>query len=445
MGLLRLLGKKSFCRGVNPPENKQTGSMPIRRIAFAPRLAVPLSQHIGGPAKPLVRPGQEVVRGEPIAEADGFMSVPVHAPLTGTVEAIERIPTAGGPKSPAIVIRGYPGDSQRVLYGTPQDPQTMSREELLKAIQSTGMVGLGGAGFPTHVKLSIPEGYRVDTLLVNGCECEPYLTTDHRVMLECPEALIRGIRIVLKALGAESAIIAVEDNKPDAITTLRSHLPEGGAIRVEVVSARYPQGSEKMLVKTLLKREIPSGGFPYQIGTVIQNVGTLAQLGELLPQGRGLIERVITVAGPAVAKPGNYLVPIGTPLRFLLDALGFHGSAKQIILGGPMMGSTVASLEVPITKPVSGILALDEENLVANPPRMHPCIHCGRCLSACPMHLNPSQLGMLAAKRRYKEMTDHYHLNDCLECGCCSYVCPSHIPLVQYFRIAKSVQRERAA
>ncbi len=445
MGLIDILKRKTFAHGVHPPEYKETAAKPIRRLPFAPEMVIPLSQHFGAPAVPLVHPGQEVLRGEPIARAAGFMSVPIHAPATGVIEDIRLMPSARGPKQEAIILKVHPGASQRVLYGVEQDPDTMAPEAIVKAIQETGMVGLGGAGFPTHVKLTVPPEYEVDTLVVNGCECEPYLTTDHRIMLEYTDDLIRGIRIAMKASGTRRAVIGVEDNKPDAILAIQRKLKADDPIRVEAVQTKYPQGSEKLLIKVLLGREVPSGGFPFQVGVVVNNVGTLAEIGRLLPEGEGLIERVVTITGPEVKKPGNYLVPLGTPLRFILEQVGYFGDASHLILGGPMMGVTVASLDVPITKPVSGLVVLPEKASNDKGDRIYPCIKCGKCVDACPIHLNPSRLGQLAAKRQYGVMAEEYHLNDCFECGCCSYVCPSNIPLVQYFRIAKSVNRERAA
>lgn len=225
------------------------------------------------------------------------------------------------------------------------------------------MVGLGGAGFPTHIKLSVPAEYKIDTLVVNGCECEPYLTTDHRMMLEHPQELLEGINMLMKSLAAKQAIIGIEDNKMDAVKAIKDKLSGFEHIRIEPVRTHYPQGSEKLLIKVLLDREVPSGGFPYQVGVVVQNIATISQLGTLLPNNQGLIERVITVTGPGVKKPGNYLVPLGTPIRFLLEHVGFSGTAQHLILGGPMMGSTVSSLDVPITKPVSGLLVLNEQSV----------------------------------------------------------------------------------
>jgi len=445
MGILDIFKYKTFSHGIHLPDRKErTCEQKIRRVPFSPMLIVPLTQHFGKAAKPIVSRGQEVVRGEMIAEADGFMSVPIHAPASGVIKEIELYPTAKGPKSEAIVIETWPGASQRIGQMEPVDVDNLTHEQLIQAVQDTGMVGLGGAGFPTHVKLSVPAEYAIDTLVINGCECEPYLTTDHRLMLERPKELLQGINILMKTLDAKQAVIGIEDNKMDAVKAIQEQLSGYEHIRVEPVQTHYPQGSEKLLIKVLLDREVPSGGFPYQVGTVVQNIATLTQLGTLLPENQGLIERVITVTGPGLKKPGNYLVPLGTPIRFLLEHVGYTGTAQHLILGGPMMGSTVSSLDVPITKPVSGLLVLNEQSIDNDTGEIYPCIKCARCVDACPMHLNPSMLGQLAAKREHEVMQQEYNLMDCFECGCCSYVCPSNIPLVQYFRISKSVMRERA-
>nr|VFJ96294.1 MAG: electron transport complex protein RnfC [Candidatus Kentron sp. LFY]VFJ98902.1 MAG: electron transport complex protein RnfC [Candidatus Kentron sp. LFY] len=436
----------SFSHGVHPSTFKSaTYDKEIRRMSFAPEMILPLSQHFGVPSKPIVHEGQEVVRGQPIAAADGFMSVPLHAPATGVIKKIGLMPTARGPKTESIILKLQAGADQMVLYEVPRDISDMASDEIIRAVQSTGMVGLGGASFPTHVKMSVPSDHKVDTVMVNGCECEPYLTTDHRVMLENSLNLLMGIQLAMKAVGADRAIIGIEDNKQDAIEALRSFCADDESIAVGVMETKYPQGAEKIMIKALLNREVPSGGFPSAVGVSVYNVATLAQLGALLPRGQGLIERVVTVTGPGIEQPGNYLVALGTPLRFVLENLGYHGSANHIILGGPMMGVSVASLDVPITKGVSGVLVLNEEEEAAQiPKKVWPCIKCAECVKACPVHLNPSQLGLLAANRRYETMENHFHLNDCFECGCCSYVCPAGIPLVQYFRIAKMLNREIA-
>ncbi|MDP2832781.1 MAG: electron transport complex subunit RsxC [Pseudomonadota bacterium] len=452
MSLFPFFKNNTFARGVHPDAHKSTAGSPIRRMPFASRMILPLVQHIGKPAVPLVRAGEEVVRGQPIARADGFLSVPIHAPADGVIEAIELKPSARGPWVESIVLRVYEGSTQEVRWANPCNTEAMTPQEILQAIQDSGMVGLGGAAFPSHAKLAVPEGTKIHTLVVNGCECEPYLTCDHRLMLEYPEDLLAGIRLAMKAVGAKRAIIGVEDNKMDAVAAIRAAIekvgPADGSITVQAVPTKYPQGAEKMLVKSLLGVEVPAGGLPMHIGVVVNNVGTLALLGSLLPAGQGLTERVVTVTGPGIAKPGDYWVPIGTPMRTVLNWAGVNNanenaSELEIILGGPMMGQAVASLDVPVTKGVSGILVFDRLQIEAD-RKTWPCIKCGECVKACPMGLNPSMLGMLAAQREYEAMGAHYHLGDCFECGCCTYVCPSHIPLVQQFRVAKGILRGKA-
>jgi len=456
MSLFPFFKANTFARGVHPDAQKSTAGSPIRRMPFASRMILPLVQHIGKPAVPLVRAGEEVVRGQPIARADGFLSVPIHAPADGVIEAIELKPSARGPWVESIVLRVYEGSTQEVRWTSQPNGardvealSSLSPPEILQAIQDSGMVGLGGAAFPSHAKLAVPEGTKIHTLVVNGCECEPYLTCDHRLMLEYPEDLMAGIRLAMKAVGAKRAIIGVEDNKMDAVAAIQAAIEQealaDGSITVQAVPTKYPQGAEKMLVKSLLGVEVPAGGLPMHIGVVVNNVGTLALLGSLLPAGQGMTERVVTVTGPGIRKPGDYWVPLGTPMRTVLEWAGVpEADTREIILGGPMMGQAVASLDVPVTKGVSGILVFDRLQIEAD-RKTWPCIKCGECVKACPMGLNPSMLGMLAAQREYEEMGAHYHLGDCFECGCCTYVCPSHIPLVQQFRVAKGILRGKAA
>jgi len=451
MKLLSYFRGEAFQRGVHPPSCKLTADTPIRRLPFPPKVVVPLSQHIGKVPRAIVRVGQEVVRGEPIARADDWLSVPHHAPVTGVVEFIGLRPGVRGPWVESIVIRAHPGATQQDLWGRPRDLADASGNDILQAIWDSGMVGLGGAAFPTHAKLTVPKQAKVHTLVVNGCECEPYLTCDHRVMVEQADDLLVGIRYAMRTTGAVRAIVGIEDNKPDALTAIRAaisragDLPEG-EVHAELVPTKYPQGSEKMLIMALFGVEIPAGGLPVSLGMVVNNVGTLAALGKLLPAGRGLTERVVTITGPGVAKAGDYIVPLGTPLRFVLDYAGAPGAdARQVILGGPMMGQAAASLDVPITKGMSGVLVMRGDDLARREQlKTYPCIKCSECVESCPMGLNPSQLGMLAAKREYDLMGSHYHLGECFECGCCTYVCPSNIPLVQQFRVAKQILREKA-
>jgi len=435
---------RSFAHGIHPPQAKDdTRDLPIRQFPFAPVMVVPLLQHIGKPALAVVREGQEVERGQLIAEPDGFVSVAMHAPASGVIQRIALAPGVNGRMTPAIYLKPFPGSSQEVIEGEPCDHATATTGEILLAIQRAGIVGLGGAAFPTHVKLKVPEGKHIDTLVINGVECEPYLTTDHRVMLEQPADIFTGIRYLLKVTGAERAIIGVEANKLDVADALRAALPADLPLAVEVVAVKYPQGAEKMLIKALLDREVPSGGLPSDVSVVTVNVATTAEIGRLLPHGRGIQERVITIGGPAIGKKGNYRIPIGTPLRFALEYAGMADNVSRVFLGGPMMGTTLPSLDIPITKGTSGFIAFTDGQAAAAPE--YPCIHCAYCVDACPLFLNPSQLGLLARAGQVERMADEFHLLDCFECGSCSWVCPAHIPLVQRFRAAKGLVRKRRA
>jgi electron transport complex protein RnfC len=346
--------------------------------------------------------------------------------------------------STGIFLETFPASTQEVLEGNPIDPDTATPEEILQGIQDAGIVGLGGAAFPTHVKLKVPEGKKCETLLINGIECEPYLTTDHRVMLEQESDIFTGIKYLLKATGAEKAIIGIEANKQDAADHLAKHIPKGMPVSIAVLPVKYPQGAEKMLVTSLLQKEVPSKGFPIEVGVVVVNIATTAEIGRLLPHGRGIQERVITIAGPGVKKKGNYRIPVGTPLRFVLDHVGVDPEISEVYMGGPMMGVAVSNLDISIVKGTSGILVFTAKD-VNRSPKIYPCIKCGACLEACPIMLNPSKLGILAKFEAYDEMASANHLMDCFECGSCTYVCPSHIPLVQYFRLAKRVVRKREA
>ncbi|GAB4151347.1 MAG: electron transport complex subunit RsxC [Planctomycetota bacterium] len=439
--------RKTFRHGVHPPEAKdETSGLPIRQFPFAPVQVVPLSQHFGKPAIAEVREGQEVVRGQRIARPDGFLSVAMHAPASGVVERIGLSPAMNGRMEQAIFIRPFAGSTQEVLETDGCDPERATPEEILLAIQEAGIVGLGGAAFPTHAKLKIPEGKSADTILINGAECEPYLTTDHRIMVEHARDVVAGIPYLLRVTGAGRAIICIESNKPDAADAVRASIPPGFPADVEVLPVKYPQGAEKMLISAVLGREVPSGGLPIDTGALCINVATTAEIGRLLPRGAAIQERVVTVGGPAIRKKGNYRIPIGTPIRFVLETVGVEEDITRVFLGGPMMGQAVPSLDIPVTKGTTGIIAFTAaETGNVDSAREHPCIRCGYCLEACPIFLNPSMLGLLGKNGEYRRMADEYHLMDCFECGCCTFVCPSHIPLVQYFRIAKRAVRKAKA
>ena len=443
---MSLLGLKTFRHGVHPPESKDgTQELAIRQFPFAPLLVIPLLQHMGKPSVPIVREGQEVARGQQIGRPDGFMSVAMHAPASGIVRRIALAPSITGRMVPGVYVEPYPGSTQEVAEGTPCPLETATPEEIVSAIQQAGVVGLGGAAFPTHVKLAIPEGKSVDTLVINGVECEPYLTTDHRVMLEQRDDIYNGIRYLLKVTGAERAIVGVEANKADAAERLREGLPADLPASVELLRVKYPQGAEKMLFTALLGREVPSGGLPLDVHALCVNVATTAEIGRLLPHGQGIQERVITIGGPAVRHKGNYRIPIGTPLRFILETVGVDDDVNRVFLGGPMMGAAASSLDIPITKGISGVIAFTDTEAERTHRHVYPCIRCGYCVDACPIFLNPCELGLLARNEEYERMGDRLNLFDCFECGSCSFVCPAHIPLVQQFRYAKAMLRRKRA
>ncbi len=441
------LGAPSFRHGVHPRERKEdTCGLPIRQFPFAPMIIMPLRQHLGAPAVSVVRVGQEVKRGQTIALPDGFMSVAMHAPVSGVIRKIELAPQISGEMVESVFIETSPADTQEVDDGEACLLEDATPETIIAAIQNAGIVGLGGAAFPTHAKLRFPEDKKVDTLIINGVECEPYLTTDHRVMLEQTADVFEGIRYLVKATSAARTVIAVEANKADAADALRAAVPDDMSVDVIVLKVKYPQGAEKILIKALLNKEVPQGGLPIDVGVLCTNVATTAEIGRLLPHGRGIQERVITISGPGVEKKGNYLIPIGTPVRFALEACGANPTITRVFMGGPMMGPAVSNLDIPITKGTSGILAFtvqETEEIVERP--VYPCIRCARCVEACPIFLNPSRLGLLAKTEQYELMADEVSLFDCFECGACNYVCPSHIPLVQYFRLAKKMVRKLRA
>ncbi len=433
----------TFRHGVHPAEYKEaTESLPIRRMPFVDEYVLPLSQHTGAPSRPLVSVGQRVERGQMIAAPGGFISTALHAPVTGVVRAIELRPNAGGTPAPAIVIRIDPFSSQRYIKTDPPPDEDGPDDEVVSRVQQSGIVGLGGAAFPSHVKLKAPEGKRIRFVVLNGCECEPYLTCDHRVMLEYPKEVLRGHEIIMKRVGAERGYVGIEVNKPDAIETLRAHAKKRDNIQVVPLQVKYPEGAEKMLVDAILSRRIPPGKLPLDVEVVVNNVGTAVAMAEFFATGKPLIERVLTVTGDAVRRPANLLAPIGTPLEDILaycEAL--HSETRQVILGGPMMGMAQKRLDVPLVKGASGILVFEKPVPVA---KEVPCIRCGRCLEACPMFLNPSRITMLVRAERAEELA-HHHIRDCFECASCAFACPSNIPLVQLMRVGKALLRQHEA
>ena len=435
---------KTFKHGIHPNDYKHyTKDLPIERMPFVDEYVLPLSQHAGAPSKPIVKLGDYVYRGQLIAEPAAFVSAALHAPVTGWVKAIEPREHPGGKISEAIVIERDPHSPQTLLNEHPIDWKNLRPEEILEIIRLGGFVGLGGAAFPTHVKYAVPEGKHAKYFFVNAAECEPFLTTDYRIMLERYDSIFLGIRIILKLLGAEKAFIGTETNKWDAIELLRSLKPDDIPVEIIPLETKYPQGAEKMLIEAVVHREVPSGRLPIDVEVVVNNVGTVAAIGDIFQYNQPLIERVVTVTGPGIRRPANLLVPIGTPLTAIIEYCGgMTDNVRQVLFGGPMMGIPQRTLDVPILKGTSGVLFLTDYEVV--PRQEYPCVHCMKCVDACPMYLNPSLLGMLGRVRRYEDMLEH-HVMDCIECGSCSYVCPSNIPLVQRFRVAKTLLREQMA
>ena len=436
---------RTFRHGIHPEEHKEaTAGLAIERMPFVERYVLPLSQHAGAPSRPLVEVGAQVTRGQAIAEAVGFISTTLHASVDGRVAAIAPRPHPSGKLVEAIEIVADPPRRNAFPRSEALDPFHLPRERFVAELQLAGLVGLGGAAFPTHVKYRVPEGRRIERLLVNGCECEPFLTSDHRLMLERTAEVVRGAEIAAHQLGAQVVVFGVEHNKPDAIAALeRASSPAAPAMRVAGLAVKYPQGAEKMLIRAVWGEEVPSGKLPLDLGIVVNNVATMAAIADWFDRRRPLVERLVTVAGPGVRRPANLLVPLGTPVRAVLEHCGgLAESTREVVMGGPMMGTPLASLDVPIVKGTSGLLAFTDAE--ARLPAEYTCIKCGRCVEACPQFLNPSRLGRLARAGRFDEMVG-YHAKDCVECGSCSYACPSGIPIVQLIRVAKGALREQAA
>jgi electron transport complex protein RnfC len=412
-------------------------------MPFPDTIVLPLRQHAGKPATLCVAVGDHVERGDPVGLADGFLSVPIHASAAGTVTDIGWWPHPDGTMAQAVRIA--------VDRYAPQLPrprmvpawQGLTPEQVVRAVQDAGVVGLGGAAFPTHVKLAPPKDHVVHTLIINGAECEPYLTSDHRTMVEYPERVLFGIRVMMHAMGVPRCVLGVERNKPDAIAALTEALPDDLDITVLPLTVKYPQGAEKMLIQAVTGVEVPSGKLPVHVGVVVQNVGSVAAIGEVFETGLPLIERIVTVSGHGLRKPANLIVPVGTLLRDLLAQCdGVTADAAEVIIGGPMMGQAQANLDAPVLKGTTGVVVLERHE--TRSAQVWPCIHCGRCLEACPVFLNPSLLGDLARVGHLDAMREH-HLADCMLCGSCAYVCPSHIPLSQLFQSSKAALRRAAA
>ncbi|MFO8234192.1 MAG: electron transport complex subunit RsxC [Bacteroidales bacterium] len=429
---------KTFPKGgVHPAENKIAKDKPIEKLGLPKQVSIPITQHIGAPAKPVVKKKDTVKVGDVIAESGGFVSANIHSSVSGTVAKIDNVIDVSGYRKPSVIINVEGDEWDENIDTSPElkEDFDLSGKEIAEKVLEAGIVGMGGATFPSHVKITLPEGKTVDTLIINGVECEPYLTADHRIMLERGEEMVVGIQLLMKALGVERALIGIENNKPDAIEHLSKLVEDKKGISVKVLKVKYPQGGEKQLIKALLNREVPPGGLPLDVGTVVHNVGTTLAVYEAIQKNKPLIERVVTVTGKTLAKPSNLLVRIGTPLSKLIEAAGgLPEDTGKVVSGGPMMGKALNSLDVPVVKGMSGVLIISEKEARRNEERS--CIRCAKCVTICPMNLEPYLLKKLSQMQHFEE-AEKSAIMDCIECGSCSYACPSHIPILDYIRYGK--------
>jgi len=430
--------------GVHPPDHKSlTADKPIRRIPAPSEVIIPLRQHAGVPCVPQVKKGDQVFVGTVLGDAEAFVSAPVHSSVSGKVINIAAHPHPAGGEVLSVVVEND-GQYTPAPGLQPLNWREMDGDAIRQAVRAAGMVGLGGAAFPTHVKLSPPSDYPIDTVILNGAECEPYLNSDYRLMLERAEDIVEGMRIIMKAVGAPRGIIAVEDNKPLAVRKM-AEAARDPSIQVSSLRTRYPQGAEKVLIYNLLDREVPSGGLPMHVGVVVNNVGTACAIAQYFRTGMPLVERVVTVTGSVIREPSNLLVPIGTTFAAAVEACGgFTEPPGKVIMGGPMMGLAQYTLDVPVVKATSGILALSQEETDYELPREPVCIRCGRCVEACPMNLIPTYLAAFAHREKWDDLL-RLHVNDCIECGCCTYTCPTKNPIVQLIKTAKAELARRKA
>ena len=437
----------TFKGGVHPPEHKEiTVDKKIKKVEAPDIIVLPLTQHIGAPNEPLVKVGDQVKVGQKIAEARAFVSAPVHSSVSGKVKSIEKYfhPVIG--KSQAIIIENDK-KYETIEFKKIDNVDTLKKEEIVSIIKDSGLVGLGGATFPTHVKLSVPEGKTIDTLVINGAECEPYLTCDHRIMIEKTEEVLKGINIASRALGVKNVFLAIEENKLSAVFTVEKVLQKlnkkfgNTPIKVIVLETKYPQGGEKQLIKAILKREVPPGKLPLDVGVVVQNVGTCFAIYEAVYEGKPLIERALTITGSCVKNSGNFSVRLGTPLREVVNHCGgFTEEPAKIISGGPMMGIAQYSLDIPIIKGTAGIVFLSKKEVEV--AEETPCIRCAKCVDVCPVNLTPTDIMRMVKHSRWHYL-DTLYPTDCMECGSCTYMCPSRIPLVQYIKLAKIKAMEK--
>lgn len=423
--------------GIHPKPNKLTRNDAITPINYCGELCILLGQSIGKPAKPIVKVGQEVRAGEKIAEADGFVSAPLHSPIAGKVKKLDKVPGPQGYPADAIIIEPIEGGEP--LATTPRQ-EIPEAAEILALIAEAGIVGLGGAAFPTRVKLTPPKDAVAKAVLLNGAECEPWLTCDDRLMREHPEKIVKGGELIMKAVGVDVCHIGVEANKPEAIAALTKASTAVRGMQTVTLKTKYPQGGEKELITAIMGVDVPSGALPVSVGAIVDNVATAAAIYDAVMLGRPLVERVITVTGPSLSRPGNYVVPLGTPISALIEAAGgLPEDTGKVIAGGPMMGRAVSNLSAPTVKGMSGLLVLPRD--ISSRRREENCIRCARCLDACPMGLEPYLLIAQARNSRWADMKASLALN-CIECGSCQYVCPASKPLLDFIKLGKSQIRK---
>jgi len=428
--------------GVHPDDQKLSAGIAITSLPLPKQVTIPIIQHIGAPARIVVQRGDMVKTGQVIAIHEGFVSSNIHASVSGRIGVIEEVMDSSGFKHTAISIRVKGDDWEDSIDRSAVlvEEIKLDPKEIVNRIMESGVVGMGGAAFPSHVKLSVPEGKHVDYLLINGVECEPYLTADHRLMLEKPKEIIVGIRILMRALGVSKSIIGIEDNKHNAVELFQELLKNETGITVEALEVQYPQGGEKQLIQALLNREVPSGGLPSDVGVIVHNVGTTFAIYEAVQKNKPLIERVVTVTGKSVQQPSNLMVRIGTPvIDLLIAAGGVPEDTGKIVSGGPMMGKAIADLDVPIAKGTSGLLLIPKDE--STRAEVYNCVHCGKCIEACPMGLEPYHL-LILAKKGNSQRAKEEHILDCIECGSCSFVCPSNRPILDYIRLGKTQVRK---